>query len=44
MGSPASEPERIKESEEQVEVKLTKGFWLGKFTVTQRQWEKVMGD
>jgi formylglycine-generating enzyme required for sulfatase activity len=25
-------------------VKLTKGFWLGKFQVTQKQWRNVMGN
>ena len=30
-------------SENQVEVKLTKGFWLGKYEATQAQWERVMG-
>jgi formylglycine-generating enzyme required for sulfatase activity len=24
-------------------VKLTKGFWMGKYEVTQEQWEKLMG-
>ncbi len=26
------------------EVTLTRGFWLGKHPVTQRQWKKIMGD
>ena len=34
MGSPPGEPER-RPGEEQVEVKLTRGFWAGKFEVTQ---------
>ena len=34
MGSPAGEPER-RPWEDQVEVKFTKGFWAGKFEVTQ---------
>jgi formylglycine-generating enzyme required for sulfatase activity len=25
-------------------IRLTKGFWLGKYEVTQSQWESVMGD
>ncbi|HLN31001.1 MAG TPA: SUMF1/EgtB/PvdO family nonheme iron enzyme [Gemmataceae bacterium] len=41
MGSPKDEPSRW--PSEQVEVKLTKGFWLGKFTVTQQQWQEIMG-
>ena len=42
MGSPKSEVGREKD-EDQVTVKLTKGFWLGKFEVTQGEWEEVMG-
>ena len=34
MGSPPGEPER-RPGEEQVEVKLTRGFWAGKFEVAQ---------
>lgn len=41
MGSPQDESERS-EDEEQVEVTLTEGFWLGKYEVTQEQWKKVM--
>src|SRR4051812_42760580 len=37
MGSPPSEPER-RADEDQVEVTLTKGFWMGKYEVTQGQW------
>lgn len=43
MGSPADEPER-RPGEEQVEVTLTKGFWIGKFEVTQAEWKRVMGE
>ena len=43
MGSPASEPGRY-DSEVQHKVTLTKGFWLGKYPVTQSQWESVMGN
>ena len=42
MGSPASEPGRGS-GETQHEVILTKGFWLGKYEVTQAQWREVMG-
>ncbi len=42
MGSPPSEPER-RPSEDQVAVTLTKGFWAGKYEVTQGQWKRVMG-
>ncbi len=41
MGSPASETERS-DDEEQVEVTLTKGFWLGQTGVTQSQFKAVM--
>jgi sulfatase modifying factor 1 len=42
MGSPPGELER-RSDEEQVEVTLTKGFWMGKYEVTQSQWKRVMG-
>ena len=42
MGSPASEKGR-KDYETQHKVKLTKGYYIGKYEVTQRQWEKVTG-
>lgn len=42
MGSPKSEPDRSTD-EDQVPVSLTKGFWLGKFEVTQTEWQQVMG-
>lgn len=31
-------------SEKQHEVTLTKGFWIGKYEVTQKQWEDVTGE
>src|SRR5262249_43545897 len=42
MGSPRNEPER-RPDEEQVEVTLTKGFWMAKFETTQGDWKRVMG-
>lgn len=42
MGSPASEQGHDAD-EVQHPVTLTKGFWLGKYEVTQRQWESVTG-
>src|SRR5262245_55290288 len=42
MGSPPDEPER-RPDEAQVEVVLTKGFWMGKYEVTQGQWRRVVG-
>lgn len=43
MGSPGGEAER-RPGEDQVEVTLTKGFWMGKYEVTQGQWKRVMGE
>ena len=43
MGSPGSEDGRF-DNETQHSVTLTKGFWLGKYEVTQAQWKSVMGD
>jgi formylglycine-generating enzyme required for sulfatase activity len=42
MGSPPTEPER-RPGEDQVEVTLTRGFWAGKYEVTQSQWRSVVG-
>jgi len=43
MGSPASEPGRSS-NEIQHEVILTKPFFMGKYEVTQSQWEVIMGN
>jgi len=43
MGSPPGEPER-RAGEDQVEVTLTRGFWVGKYEVTQGQWKRVVGE
>jgi sulfatase modifying factor 1 len=43
MGSPATEPER-RPGEDQVEVTLTKGFWMAKFEATQGQWKRIVGE
>ena len=43
MGSPESEKGRSKD-ETQHEVSLTKPFYMGKYEVTQEQWESVMGN
>jgi formylglycine-generating enzyme required for sulfatase activity len=43
MGSPTSEAGRFTD-ETQHQVTLTNGFWLGKYEVTQAQWQKVMGN
>jgi formylglycine-generating enzyme len=42
MGSPPGEPER-RADEAQVDVTLTRGFWMGKYEVTQGQWNRVVG-
>lgn len=42
MGSPPSEPER-RPGEDQVEVTLTKGFWMAKYEATQGDWKRIMG-
>ena len=43
MGSPPNEPDR-RSDEAQVEVTLSKGFWMGKYEVTQGQWQRFVGD
>ncbi|MGH9833554.1 MAG: formylglycine-generating enzyme family protein [Blastocatellia bacterium] len=43
MGSPPDEPEH-RPDETQVEVRLTKGFWMGKYEVTQGQWKRLVGE
>ena len=42
MGSPPGEPER-RPGEDQVEVRLTLGFWAAKYEVTQGDWKRVVG-
>ena len=42
MGSPRKEPER-RPGEDPVRVTLSRGFWIGKFEVTQGQWKAVLG-
>lgn len=42
MGSPAGEAGR-RADEAEVEVTLSKGFWAGKYEVTQGQWKREMG-
>ncbi|MCX6923371.1 MAG: formylglycine-generating enzyme family protein [Verrucomicrobia bacterium] len=43
MGSPPDEPER-RPDEVQVQVTLTKGFWMAKYEATQGDWNRVMGE
>ena len=42
MGSPASEDGRLDDEGPVHEVEISAGFWLGKYEVTQGQWEAVM--
>ena len=42
MGSPKNEKGRSR-NEQEFKVTLTKGFWLGKYEVTQRQYKSVTG-
>ena len=42
MGSPQDEEGR-RSDERQHEVRISRGFWMGKYEVTQGQWEAVMG-
>jgi len=43
MGSPATEPDRWGDKGPQTIVTLSRGFWLGKYEVTQREYLAVMG-
>lgn len=43
MGSPETEMERIA-GETRHAVRLTKGFWIGKYEVTKGQWAAIMGE
>ena len=43
MGSPESEEGRYDREGPQHEVTIAQGFYLGKYEITQRQWEVVMG-
>ena len=43
MGSPATEEGRMEAEGPQYEVTISTGFYLGKYEITQGQWEAVMG-
>ena len=43
MGSPSTEVGRDSDEGPQHEVTISKGFYLGKYEVTQGQWQAVMG-
>lgn len=42
MGSPVDEPGHAYEDGLPFKAHLSKGFWLGKYPVTQKQWQSVM--
>ena len=44
MGSLDTKPALFRSEDPQREVTITRGFYLGKFEITQAQWESVMGD
>ena len=43
MGSPSSLPDRLSHEGPQHKVTISQGFYLGKYELTQGQWESVMG-
>jgi formylglycine-generating enzyme required for sulfatase activity len=43
MGSPPDESER-RPGEDQVDVTLTRGFWMAKYEATQGQWKRIVGE
>ncbi len=44
MGSPDDEQDSGAEEGPQHEVTITEGFWMGKYPITQEQWEVITGD
>jgi formylglycine-generating enzyme required for sulfatase activity len=42
MGSPPDEPDH-RNDEEQVDVTMSRGFWMGKYEVTQGEWARIIG-
>jgi formylglycine-generating enzyme required for sulfatase activity len=43
MGSPDSEPARLSHEGPQTQVTIGRGFWIGRYEVTQREYLAVMG-
>jgi formylglycine-generating enzyme required for sulfatase activity len=43
MGSPEADKDAFSDERPQVDVVLTRGFWLGQTEVTQHEWKEVMG-
>jgi len=44
MGSPESDDMASDGEKPEHRVTISRGFWLGKYEITQRQWESVMGN
>ncbi|GAK53549.1 All3226 protein [Candidatus Moduliflexus flocculans] len=44
MGSPESEEGRYDDESPLHKVSLAEGFWMGKYPVTQAEWQKIMGN
>ena len=44
MGSPDSEEGRSSDEGPVREVRFAQGFWMGKYPVTQAEWQKIMGE
>ncbi len=44
MGSPESDKDALSDEKPQHRVRITRPFYLGKYMVTQEQWESVMGN
>ncbi len=42
MGSPESQEGRL-QYEQQIDVTISRGFWMGKHEVTQGEWQRLMG-
>jgi formylglycine-generating enzyme required for sulfatase activity len=43
MGSPSTEVDRSSAEDPQTRVTISRGFWMGKYTVTQREYQALMG-
>ena len=44
MGSPTNEVDRDDDEGPQTEVTISRGYWMGKYEVTQGEYEAVMGN
>jgi len=43
MGSPTNDVDRFSDEGPQTEVTISRGFWMGKYEVTQREYQALMG-